>query len=322
MLQMSRIYPVGLRVLVGLAIVLLPAGTTADPVPSPAPTGPESLPPQQVTLRLDLSTSQIGGPPIDMKKWKEKDERDKNAPPFYWYTLVLKNVTPQLVLSELDAAFVPASRTDVLRPGQTLHCPFRIDGLIAIVPDPRTKSLLFLANPHGFATVRELVECLDAPTDHSTNPTGKKGQASVSPTLATPLRPGVGGNGRQSVCQSPAAAPGEPGTDSSSEETLIVHAPLEHLTPDQFLREMRSAYVPDNGAMWLMPGETASSSFPWDGVQIIFPSRPDNPFLVFATKKGFESFKDLAGLIDKPGNSAKSSSLGENGRQTHHNAVI
>jgi hypothetical protein len=63
----------------------------------------------------------------------------------------------------IDDALTPEEGPMVLRRGQAVHCPFRVDGPGAILPGPYAGTLLLHATPDAFNTMKDIITCLDSP---------------------------------------------------------------------------------------------------------------------------------------------------------------
>jgi hypothetical protein len=196
------------------------------------------------------------------------------------------------VLIEMDAAYLPGTPPVCLRPGETIHCPFRIAGLIAIIPHPHDKSLLVRSSVYAYEKVRLLVSCLDSPLD----PLSRHSHNGIEPAMnEATVR-------RDMLSQSELNHEPDPGEAKLGEKPNLhfLTLRLKYITPSLILDTLRCAYIPDNGAIVLKPGEVAMSTFPLEGVQAIFPNQPDNSLLVLAQPGRVGALRDMVKILDVP----------------------
>jgi hypothetical protein len=273
---MNGLHPTALNVLFGLAMMALTPASVANPAPASA-VDPVPQVPKQVTLGEGYQQEGFGpdsGP-----------EGPAEAETTYWRTIPLDHITPELFQSEMDKAFVPNIHPVVLRPGETLHYPIRIEGVYTMIIAPDDRTLAIYTTPAGYAIVRELAQALDMPVRHD---------LSMPRRVKSGVKP-------QNYCQSrtnvPVSSKATPPA-GVTEAYFFVRIPLSHTTPLAVLDALRHSYVPDSGAMILKAGETVNGSFVMDGVRVIFPNVPDNSLMVVTTADGLLSVKNLLNILD------------------------
>jgi hypothetical protein len=271
---MSRPKFVALCILSALALVTARIGA-ADPAPTSAgDTTPQT--PTQVTIPYDEGTFLTDDGQMGPTKEHLTIQR--------WYSLTLDYITSQQFQSEMDGAFLPNVRPVLLRPGESVHCPLRFDGVNTIITGLDDHTLICSATSIGFELVRELAKSLDSPVRRL--PKSAKSGSKIPEKVPN------------AACQSAPDAPVPPGTGSVEEVHHWYRFPLSHTTPTAVLERLRHSYAPGDRVLVLKPGEEVSNSFPMAGVLAIFANLPDNSLVVLATTDGYVFVRGLVQIID------------------------
>jgi hypothetical protein len=113
--------------------------------------------------------------------------------PILSYVIPLEHMTPYEFMDELSRADVPGCAVVILKPGEVARNTFKVDGMMALIPNERDNSLGVLSTPDAFVFIRDLVHELDIPakqTPSVTAPSAKKIQSDRQKPYGN-LRPSV-----------------------------------------------------------------------------------------------------------------------------------